>query len=344
MVHRAGASVSGTLLFSLVAFAQSPNLIVTKTADATSVPTGATIGFTIKVSNSTAVGTGTAFNAVLKDDPLPNNLQGGIIWTISPPYLGPGTCTISALPSPPLVQSLHCNFGDLAPGGQAMIHVQSGTLAPPNSNAGTFVNTASVSADNEPTGPSASATITVLPPPPPNLGITKTADASPVPTGATIGFTIKVSNSSAAGTGTAFNAVLKDDPLPVGVAGGIIWTISPPYLGPGTCTISALPSPPLVQSLHCNFGDLAPGGQAMIHVQSGTLAPPNSNAGTFVNTASVSADNEPTGPSASASITVLPPPPPNLGITKTADASPVPTGATIGFTIKVSNSTAAGTG
>ena len=62
MVQRVSASMLAALFFSRVAFAQSPNLSFTKTADATPVATGTTIGLTITVSNSNAPITGTAFN------------------------------------------------------------------------------------------------------------------------------------------------------------------------------------------------------------------------------------------------------------------------------------------
>ena len=56
----------------------------------------------------------------------------------------------------------------------------------------------------------------------PNLSITKTADAVTVDAGNTIGFTITLSNSSAAGTGTATGATI-NDPLPGG--SGVSWSI-----------------------------------------------------------------------------------------------------------------------
>jgi uncharacterized repeat protein (TIGR01451 family) len=137
MAQRACASVLGTLLFSLVTFAQSPNLSITKTADATPVPTGTNIGFTIKISNSNAAGTGTAFNVVMTDQLPVASIGLDFVWTISPAYTGPGTCTINGAPIPVLL--LNCKFGDLSPGAQATIHVQTGTQAPPGSNAGTYV-------------------------------------------------------------------------------------------------------------------------------------------------------------------------------------------------------------
>src|SRR5215467_10740130 len=210
MGQRSCAPMLASVLFSLVAFAQSPNLSVTKTADATPVPTGTTIGFTITVSNSNVSGTATAANVML-NDPLPAGT--GLNWSINPAYGGPGTCNISA-------QILSCAFGDMAPGDQAVVHLQSLTNPPPGSSAGAYTNIAIASADNEQPVPSLAATIVVTAPQVPNVTVLKTADASPVATGMPISFTITVNNSNAVGTGTAFNVVLNDS-FPAGP--GLNW-------------------------------------------------------------------------------------------------------------------------
>ena len=59
----------------------SPNVLVTKTADAASVNAGAQIGFVVTIANN---GDGTANGATL-NDPLPN---GGVTWSISGPANG----------------------------------------------------------------------------------------------------------------------------------------------------------------------------------------------------------------------------------------------------------------
>jgi len=89
-------------------------------------------------------------------------------------------------------------------------------------------------------------------------------------------------NSSAAGTGAATNVVL-NDPLPAGSA--VNWTISPPYTGPGTCTITGAPP---AQTLSCSLGNLSPAITTSVHVSSS-----NSSVGTYLNTATLSADNNP---------------------------------------------------
>jgi len=127
----------------------------------------------------------------------------------------------------------------------------------------------------------------------PNLSVTKTADQSVVNLGSPIGYTVTMSNSSAAGTGTATNAVL-NDPLPAGSA--VNWTISPAYTGLGTCTITG--SAP-AQTLTCALGSMSPAISASVHVSSS-----NSSAGSYVNIATLSADNNPPV-TASATIQVL---------------------------------------
>jgi len=57
-----------------------------------SVIAGTVIGYTVTVSNSSAVGTGTATSVTL-NDPLPAGT--GISWRISPAYSGPGTCSVT---------------------------------------------------------------------------------------------------------------------------------------------------------------------------------------------------------------------------------------------------------
>jgi uncharacterized repeat protein (TIGR01451 family) len=153
--------------------------------------------------------------------------------------------------------------------------------------------------------------------------------------GTTIGYTIVVSNSAAAGTGTATGVVLTD-PLPAGT--GIDWSISPAYSGPGTCAITGSVGS---QTLTCTIGNLAPGASASVHISSSTSTCTTSL--TLNNTATASATNAPSV-SASATIIVQVPLPPKLSITKTADATSVTAGSTVGFTITVSNSAAAGTG
>jgi uncharacterized repeat protein (TIGR01451 family) len=284
------------------------NLAITKTADAPTVSAGDPIGFTITVSNSGVAGTGTAKAVTLKD-PLPTGTD--ISWSISPAYAGPGTCSIVS-------NTLSCSFGDMVPGASISVHVSSATTA---QSCAKYENTASAQAtNNAKVQASASTTVEC-----PALAITKTADASPVNTGDPIGFSITVSNSGVAGTGTAKAVTLKD-PLPGG--SGVDWSIAPAYAGPGSCSITgSAPS----QTLSCSFGDMAPGASVSVHIASATTA---ASAGTYPNTATASASNTDSVHD-SATIEVLAP---QLTISKAADDATVSAGDSIGFTVIVGNS------
>ena len=113
----------------------------------------------------------------------------------------------------------------------------------------------------------------------PCLSLDVQRDASPVPAGTSIGYTISVANSAAQGTGAATSAVL-NDPLPA--APGMNWSMSS---GPGTCSISGNTGN---QNLTCNFGTLSGGDTAMAHIVSPTTG---ASCGTWTNTATLTASN-----------------------------------------------------
>jgi uncharacterized repeat protein (TIGR01451 family) len=291
-----------------------PSLALTKTADAATVSAGDSIGFTLTASNSNAQGTATAKAATL-DDPLPSG--AGISWSISPAYAGPGTCSITAGAAG--AQVLHCSFGDLAPGATASVHITSSTQF---ASCQAYPNTATLNAANAQQPVQASATTTVLCP---ALTFTKTADNATVSAGSQIGFTITAANGNAPGTGAAHNVTI-DDPLPSG--GGVDWSISPAYGGPGTCSITGkVPA----QTLSCALGTLQPGASASVHVVSGT---DKTSCQQYPNVATLAASNNPQL-QANATTTVACA---TVSITKTADHSaPVNAGDQIGFTVEVKN-------
>src|SRR4029079_6349215 len=145
-------------------------LWITKGASAAQVTAPAPIGFTIKVANSDAPGTGVARSATLSD-PLPGH--AGVSWSIDPAYAGPGTCSITG--SAPN-QTLACSFGDLAPGASASVHVTSATT---NASAGDYPNTATVSATNG-TPVHATATTSVITPTPVSVQDTPTTTTTTI--------------------------------------------------------------------------------------------------------------------------------------------------------------------
>ena len=130
---------------------------------------------------------------------------------------------------------------------------------------------------------------------PPALTPLKTADDAIVSAGQEIGFVVSVSNSAAAGTGTAEDVEILDN-LPGGP--GIDWEIADDSLDNGACSITGgLGS----EVLECAFGDLAPGASASVHVVSDTTA---ASCRTYANTATISASNVDPDLTASASTVV----------------------------------------
>ena len=110
-------------------------LSVSSTPDAATTNAGTPIGLTINVSNA---GPGTESSVTL-NDPLPSG--SSVNWSISPAYSGPGTCSIAGAVGS---QVLACSFGDLASGASASLHVTSSSAG-----AGTYVNAATVTVNNQ---------------------------------------------------------------------------------------------------------------------------------------------------------------------------------------------------
>ena len=120
----------------------------------------------------------------------------------------------------------------------------------------------------------------------PALTATKDADGidpEVVSAGEPIGFTITVTNSALAGTGTALNVEL-EDLLPFG--DGVDWDIESDDPA-GSCEIQG--DPP-AETLVCAFGDLDPGDSASVHVVSDTT---QESCTTYPNEASITATNHP---------------------------------------------------
>lgn len=291
---------------------QCPGLQITKTTDTPLVSTGSDIHFAVTVSNS---GPGTADNVTV-DDPLPAG--SGVDWSIASQ-----DGTLCAINGNVGSQDLQCSLGDMGANTSYTIHITSHTTA---NSAGTYPNTATASADNAPSVHD-SATVVVIAP---DVTVTKTADNAVVDAGSPIGFTVTITNSDAAGTGTAHNVTVAD-PLPSG--NFVSWTIASQTST--NCMITAVDGTPTAptQELDCMAFDLAAGASYTVHITSTTQY---QSCGVYDNTAHVSVPNQPDSPLSSnqAQTTVQCP---DLGITKTADATPVSTGTPIGFTVTVSN-------
>ncbi|HEU5004134.1 MAG TPA: hypothetical protein VFW71_15330 [Actinomycetota bacterium] len=274
---------------------------VVKTADQAVVSAGDPIGFTITATNTGAAQATT----VTVTDTL--TTPAGVIWTATPSQ---GSCTIVA-------GLLTCTLGTLAAnGGTATIHLTSPTNA---ASCTTIDNTAFITSGNDGSGSSQAASITIQCP---DVGVTKTAVTATINAGDTAAFTIVVFNN---GPGSAAG-VTATDTLPPGLS----WTITTQPAGT-PCAITA-------GVLNCTFGTLAAGTSVTVTVAALTSA---ANCGSLVNTARVHATNEPNTDAAerndvsSAIVTVNCA---SIGITKTADSTPVSAGDPIGFTLDVVNS------
>jgi uncharacterized repeat protein (TIGR01451 family) len=211
---------------------QCPNLSASKEADDDVVSAGEQIGFTITVTNSDAPGTGTAYD-VLLSDLLPAGSD--LAWSEDPDS---AACQINGSVG---AQTLECNFGDLAAGASASVHVVSDTT---QLDCATFPNVASVTSTNHPElNPSADTTVEC-----PGLNISKIADNGQIVAGETASYTIVVWNT---GPGTAFDASWSDE-LPHGVN----WSVE--LLNPdGDDACASSIDSEGNQAASCQFGDLA---------------------------------------------------------------------------------------
>lgn len=281
---------------------QCPDLVIDKSTTTGTVSAGEPISFDITVTNN---GPGTAFDVTLTDV-LPSG--PGISWSEDS-----AQCSITA-------GVLTCSFDDLADDASASVTLTSATT---EASCATYDNTATADATNDdPVNDSASVVVQC-----PNISISKSADAAVVTAGDDIGFTVTVSNSAAAGTGTAFGVTLSD-PLPAG--DGIDWAIESQSGGAG-CAIGGAPG---AETLTCGPVDLAPGASFSVHVVSDTQPTGEvCSAATLPNTATADATNDaPVQASATTSVQC-----PDLQITKVADDASVSAGEPIGFVITVTN-------
>ena len=272
-----------------------PDVTIVKEADEATVNAGDTAGFTLTISNN---GKGSARDVTLEDV-----LPAGVSWLVTD---NTADCKIAG-------DTLTCDFGDLAPGATASVHIAGVT----DSKACSVLhNTATVAASNEPARAEGdntdSADIAIQCP---NVTITKTALSPQISAGELAGFAITVTNE---GPGTATNVLVED-----ALVSGIAWVEDS-----DSCTITD-------GLLTCDFGDLADGATASVNVTGETDA---EDCKVLSNTATVSASNEPDNATsdntATASLTVSCP---AVSITKTAVGPIVDAGDTIAFDIVVAN-------
>jgi uncharacterized repeat protein (TIGR01451 family) len=256
-------TASGTVVVAFGNTPDLPDLTIVKTPDGQMVNAGDPLQFDIVVSNSNAAGTGIALGVTLSD-PLPTGTASAWL-TITPGCSTSGTY--------PAQQTLNCTIGDLAPGASFSASVSSTTSF---DYCTVYDNTATASATNH-ADVSDDGDITCRRP---DLTIVKTPDGQAVSAGAALTFSMVVSNSSAAGTGTAKGVTL-NDPLPTGTASAWL-TITPGCSTSGTY--------PAQQTLNCTIGDLAPGASFSASVSSTTST---AYCTEYDNTATASSTNHP---------------------------------------------------
>ena len=282
---------------------QCPDVTVAKTPDGGDVNAGSLATFTIVVTN---LGPGIARNVTLTD-----TLPAGIDWSEDS-----ASCDITG---PVNAEVLSCNFGDMASGATATVHVSGLTDA---QDCGNIPNTANVAATNERAAQagnnSDTGSIDVLCA---DIQIVKAANpVGPVSAGDTIGWDITVSN---VGDGTA-TAVHLDDPLPAGVD-WVLGAISGDTTGVTCQIIGALGD----ETLTCDDPSMAPTDSFTVHVSAATDA---TNCGTINNTATVTTGNDGTS-EATASVVVNCP---DLEVVKSGNG-PLNAGDTATFTITLTN-------
>jgi uncharacterized repeat protein (TIGR01451 family) len=281
------------------------DVAVDKTPDGGQVSAGDAAAFTIVTSNT---GNGEARDVELSDV-LPAVANG---WAVDSEDWD-GDCTITGAAGAD--QTLECGPEDIEADGSRSVTVETVTTA---DDCGLLDNPiASATTSNDGSDEDA-GDITVLCP---DLDALKEADDSVVSAGQAIGFTITVSNSDAAGTGTAYNVEL-NDPLPAG--SDLDWSEDPDS---ADCEITGSLG---AQTLECSFGDLAPGESASVHVVSDTT---KLDCATYPNVADITSDNhEELNPSADTTVEC-----PGLNISKLADNGEIVAGDTASYTVVVWN-------
>lgn len=302
---------------------ECPDLSAEKTAGDALVSAGEEISFTITVTNSDAAGTGTAYDVELSDL-LPFAADGTVDWAIDPAN---ADCEVTGAVGS---QSLHCDFGDLAPGASASVRVESDTSS---EDCALFHNVADITSDNhEELNPTADTTVEC-----PGLNIVKVAGPSPIDAGEDAIFWVAVWN---AGPGTAFHASVHDE-LPDGVDWGNPVIVNAD--GDDSCSLASSVGGDGIEhwSFDCDFGSLAesdmpeapfdaesPGKVIMI-----TGATDREDCGVLLNQAWADASNNDLVGPAEASVTVRCP---TVAIEKVNDQpDPVLPGTVVSYTLTV---------
>jgi uncharacterized repeat protein (TIGR01451 family) len=310
---------------TLVAAANTANIVVTNSAAPNPVQAGNNITYIVSVTNNGPSATTT----ITFNDAIPTNTtfvsfaQTGTAWSCpSPGSGGKVTCTIAALPS----------------GGTStftlVVTVGSGTAS------GTIISdtasTSTATPDSNPSSNTATANVTVAGAGQYDLSVIKTAAPNPVTPGNNITYTLKFANN---GPNSATNVVYSDT-VPVNTtfvsltlpAGATCSTL--PAVG-GTGAISCCPGAGGV----CSGAAFPAGANAqlslVVKVNSGTAS-----GTTITNTATIAPTTNDAilaNNTSTATTTVASPSSADVAIVKTASPEPVDQGATLTYTLQVAN-------
>lgn len=298
-----------------------PDVGVNKVANPENINAGENAVFNITVDN---FGTGLAKGVELTDQLLGT----GLTWNVTAPQ---GVTCTSTGPSDVIHlsgETLTCVIGDLAGTDPAVVITLSATTSAPT-NCGPLLNSATVSADNEPgDAPNANiddATVNVNCA---QIDFTKTTSDDTVSATDEIDFTIRVEND---GSGTAFNVVVTDV-LP---GSGLVWALS--GADAGSCTTPGGAPHDSGETLTCSFGTMAQGAIKTVTLRATTTV---GTCPDITNVADLTSQNAGSA-KASAKVTVDCP---TISVVKTATGDdPVDAGGDLTYDIAVAISGPAGT-
>ncbi len=309
---------------TLVAAANTANIVVTNSAAPNPVQAGNNITYTITVTNDgPSSATSVTFN-----DAIPTNttfvsfMQTGTVWSC---------------PSPGSGGKVTCTIGTLASGATTtftlVVNVASGTAS------GTIISdtatTSTSTPDSNPGSNSATVNVTVASAGQYDLSVTKTGSPNPVTPGNNITYQLNFANN---GPNSATN-VTYNDTVPTGTtfvtlaipAGTTCPTL--PAVG-GTGAISCCPG----SAGLCSGAAVASGASAqftlVVKTNSGTAGTAIMNTATIGPTAN---DVNTTNNSSTVTTTVASPSQADVAILKTASPEPVDQGATLTYTLQVTN-------
>lgn len=259
-----GATATTTVSGAVSNPAGTPNVILSKSANATLLLPNGTVTYTLTALNA---GDKTANTVVISDD-FPDQ-----------PYFTYGSCvtaTGSCSESP--AGSLTWNVGSLTPGQSATLTFTMAVGANPPAGVTELDNSASATYDGG--GPAASNTVTVSISTNPNLGLTKSVsdlNGDALAPGDTLRYTLVVSNT---GSGSASDVVVSD-PIPAYTS----------YLGNISATTGSGAFDAIDNRVVFTIGTLASSASATLTFDVALASPLPSGSTTVANTASASSSN-----------------------------------------------------